>query len=244
MSSQDVDKLFRDALDQGQATPRPEAWARVSANLPKAQQMDQQKAQPKRRTLWWPYAAAASVAIAAVSTWWIQAPRPEAASNQLPATSEQQPAASNQQPVASNQQLVASNQLPAPSSQQLVASIQLPAASNQKRMDRFDLAFLPRMEAESFEELVPLLDRQVVVVVQTPAPEVPRPKYLQWAANVQNLWSVVQEYREAEVPANLSVEVHLPAPVLRRINQTKTLASNFNQSLNQSWSTLQSRRSR
>ena len=237
MSSQDVDKLFRDALDQGQATPRPEAWARVSANLPKAQQMDQQKAQPKRRTLWWPYAAAASVAIAAVSTWWIQAPSPEAASNQLPATSEQQPA-------ASNQQLVVSNQLPATSSQQLVARIQLPAASNQKRMDRFDLAFLPRMEAESFEELVPLLDRQVVVVVQTPAPEVPRPKYLQWATNVQNLWSAVQEYREAEVPANLSVEVHLPAPVLRRINQTKTLASNFNQSLNQSWSTLQSRRSR
>ena len=233
MSSQDVDKLFRDALDQGQATPRPEAWARVSANLPKAQQ----KAQPKRRTLWWPYAAAASVAIAAVSTWWIQAPRPEAASNQLPATSEQQL-------VASNQQLVASNQLPATSSQQLVARIQLPAASNQKRLDRFDLAFLPRMEAESFEELVPLLDRQVVVVVQTPAPEVPRPKYLQWATNVQNLWSAVQEYREAEVPANLSVEVHLPAPVLRRINQTKTLASNFNQSLNQSWSTLQSRRSR
>ena len=237
MSSQDVDKLFRDALDQGQATPRLEAWARVSANLPKAQQMDQQKTQPKRRTLWWPYAAAASVAIAAVSTWWIQAPSPEAASNQLPATSEQQPA-------ASNQQLVVSNQLPATSSQQLVARIQLPAASNQKRMDRFDLAFLPRMEAESFEELVPLLDRQVVVVVQTPAPEVPRPKYLQWATNVQNLWSAVQEYREAEVPANLSVEVHLPAPVLRRINQTKTLASNFNQSLNQSWSTLQSRRSR
>ena len=252
MSSQDVDKLFRDALDQGQATPRPEAWARVSANLPEP------PVQSKRRTLWWPYAAAASVAIAAVSTWWIQASRPEAALNQLPATSEQQPAASNQQPVASNQQLVASNQLPATSnqqlvvsnqlpatsSQQLVARIQLPAASNQKRLDRFDLAFLPRMEAESFEELVPLLDRQVVVVVQTPAPEVPRPKYLQWAANVQNLWSAVQEYREAEVPANLSVEVHLPAPVLRRINQTKTLASNFNQSLNQSWSTLQSRRSR
>ena len=237
MSSQDVDKLFRDALDQGQATPRLEAWARVSANLPKAPQMAQQKVQPKRRTLWWPYAAAASVAVAAVSTWWIQAPSPEAASNQ-------QPVVSNQQPVASNQQLVASNQLPATSSQQLVARIQLPAASNQKRMDRFDLAFLPRMEAESFEELVPLLDRQVVVVVQTPAPEVPRPKYLQWAANVQNLWSAVQEYREAEVPANLSVEVHLPAPVLRRINQTKTLASNFNQSLNQSWSTLQSRRSR
>ena len=231
MSSQDVDKLFRDALDQGQATPRPEAWARVAKGLPKA------PVQSKRRTLWWPYAAAASVAIAAVSTWWIQAPRPEAARSQ-------QLVASNQHPATSNQQLVASGQQPAASGQQLVTSSQQPVVSNQKRMDRFDMAFLPRMEAESFEDLVPLLDRQVVVAVQAPSPEVPRPKYLQWAANVQNLWSAVQEYREAEVPANVSVEVHLPAPVLRRINQTKTLASNFNQSLNQSWSTLYSRRSR
>ena len=231
MSSQDVDKLFRDALSEGHGTPRPEAWPRVAKGLPKA------PVQSKRRTLWWPYAAAASVAIAAVSTWWIQAPRPEAAHSQQLVASNQHPAPSNQQLVASNQQLAASNQQPAASSQQ-------PVASNQKRMDRFDLAFLPRMEAESFEELVPLLDRQVVVAVQAPAPEVPRPKYLQWAANVQNLWSAVQEYREAEVPANVSVEVHLPAPVLRRINQTKTLASNFNQSLNQSWSTLYSRRSR
>jgi hypothetical protein len=236
MSSQDVDKLFRDALDQGQATPRPEAWARVAKGLPKAQ--------PKRRTLWWPYAAAASVAIAAVSTWWIQAPRPEAASSQQPATSNQQQVASNQQQVTSNQQLAASYQQPAASSKQPASSSQQPAASNQKRMDRFDLAFLPRMEAESFEELVPLLDRQVVVAVQAPSPEVPRPRYLQLAANVQNVWSAVRQYREAEVPANVSVEVHLPAPVLRRINQTKMLASNLNQSLNQSWSTLYSRRSR
>ena len=224
MSFQDVDKLFRDALSEGQGTPRPEAWARVAKGLPKA------PVQSKRRTLWWPYAAAASVAIATVSTWWIQASRPEAARSQQLVASTQHPAPSTQQPVSSNQQ-------PAASSQQ-------PVASNQKPMDRFDLAFLPRMEAESFEEIVPLLDRQVVVAVQAPAPEVPRPKYLQWAANVQNLWSAVQEYREAEVPANVSVEVHLPAPVLRRLNQTKTLASNFNQSLNQSWSTLQSRRSR
>ena len=236
MSSQDVDKLFRDALDQGQATPRPEAWARVAKGLPKAQ--------PKRRALWWPYAAAASVAIAAVSTWWIQAPRPEAASSQQPATSNQQQVASNQQQVTSNQQLAASYQQPAASNQQPADSSQQPAASNQKRMDRFDLAFLPRMEAESFEELVPLLDRQVVVAVQAPSPEVPRPRYLQLAANVQNVWSAVRQYREAEVPANVSVEVHLPAPVLRRINQTKMLASNLNQSLNQSWSTLYSRRSR
>jgi hypothetical protein len=243
MSSQDVDKLFRDALDQGQATPRPEAWARVAKGLPKAQ--------PKRRTLWWPYAAAASVAIAAVSTWWIQAPRPEAASSQQPATSNQQQVASNQQQVTSNQQLAASNQQPAASSQQPAASSKQPASSSQQpsasilmRMDRFDLAFLPRMEAESFEELVPLLDRQVVVAVQAPSPEVPRPRYLQLAANVQYVWSAVRQYREAEVPANVSVEVHLPAPVLQRINQTKMLASNLNQSLNQSWSTLYSRRSR
>jgi hypothetical protein len=236
MSSQDIDKLFRDALDQGQATPRPEAWARVAKGLPKAQ--------PKRRTLWWPYAAAASVAIAAVSTWWIQAPRPEAASSQQPATSNQQQVAINQQQVTSYQQLAASYQQPAASSKQPASSSQQPAASNQKRMDRFDLAFLPRMEAESFEELVPLLDRQVVVAVQAPSPEVPRPRYLQLAANVQNVWSAVRQYREAEVPANVSVEVHLPAPVLRRINQTKMLASNLNQSLNQSWSTLYSRRSR
>jgi cytoskeletal protein RodZ len=236
MSSQDVDKLFRDALDQGQATPRPEAWDRVAKGLPKAQ--------PNRRTLWWPYAAAASVAIAAVSTWWIQAPRPEAASSQQPATSNQQLVASGQQPAASNQQPAASSKQPSASGKQPAASSQQPAASNQKRIDRFDLAFLPRMEAESFEELVPLLDRQVVVAVQAPSPEVPRPRYLQLAANVQNVWSAVRQYREAEVPANVSVEVHLPAPVLRRINQTKMLASNLNQSLNQSWSTLYSRRSR
>lgn len=239
MSSQDVDKLFRDALDQGQATPRPEAWARVAANLPEAQL--------KRRTLWWPYAAAASVAIAAVSTWWVQASRQHAAGNQQlvtseqqPATSNQQPAASSQQPAASNHQLVASNQQPAASNQQLAASNQQPATSSQQR---FDLAFLPRMEAESFEEPVSLLKRRTVVTVQTPAPEVPRPKYLLWAANVQNVWSAVKDYREAEVPVEVTVEVHLPAPVLRRINQTKMLASNLNQSLNQSWSTLQSRRS-
>ena len=250
MSPKDVDKLFREALNEGQANPRPEAWARVAASLPKAE--------PKRRTLWWPYAAAASVAIAAVGTWWMQAPGPEAASNQLLVSSNQQPATSNQLPVTSNQSLVARNQQPAArnkqpaaSSQQLVARNQLPVASNQllvtsysKDFALFDVAFLPRMEADALEESVPLLKRCAVVAVQTPALEVPRPRYLQLAANVQNLWSAVQEYREAEVPANLSVEVHLPAPVLRQINQTKTLASNFNQSLNQSWSTLQSRRSR
>ena len=250
MSPKDVDKLFREALSEGQATPRPEAWARVAANLAKAEP----KAQPKRRTLWWPYAAAASVAIAAVGTWWMLASRPEAArsqqlaaSNQQPPASSQQPATSNQQPPASYQQPATSYQQPATSYQQPAASSQQPAASNQQLVARyskdfalFDVAFLPRIEADALEESVPLLKRRAVVAVQTPAPEVPRPRYLQLAANVQNVWTAVQEYREAEVPAEVTVEVHLPAPVLQRINQTKMLASN----LNQSWSTLQSRRSR
>jgi hypothetical protein len=250
MSPKDLDKLFREALSEGLATPRPEAWARVAASLPKAEP----EAQPKRRTLWWPYVAAASVTIAAVGTWWMLASRPEAASNQLlvssnqpPATSHQQPVTSNQQPVTSNQSQVARNQQPAASNQQLATSNQLPATSNQQLVTSysndfalFDVAFLPRMEADALEESVPLLKRQVMAVVQTPAPKVPRPRYLQLAANVQNVWTAVQEYREAEVPAEVTVEVHLPAPVLQRINQTKMLASN----LNQSWSTLQSRRSR
>jgi hypothetical protein len=203
--------------------------------------------QAKRRTLWWPYAAAASVAIAAVGTWWIQAPRQQASGNQqlvtgnqLPVTSNQQLVTSNQQPVTSNQLLVTSNQLPVASNQLLVTSNQVLVAPYSKDFARFDVAFLPRMEADVLDESVPMLKRRAVVAVQTPAPEVPRPRYLQLAANVQNVWTAVQEYREAEVPAEVTVEVHLPAPVLQRINQTKMLASN----LNQSWSTLQSRRSR
>ena len=252
MSPKDVDKLFREALNEGQATPRTEAWARVAASLPKAE--PEAQPQPKRRTLGWPYAAAASVAIAAVGTWWMQAPRQRVpgnqslvTSNQQPATSNQQPVTSNQLPVTSNQSLVARNQQPAASNQLPATSNQLPATSNQllftsysKDFALFDVAFLPRMDADAFEESVPLLKRRAVVAVQTPAPEVPRPRYLQLAANVQNVWTAVQDYREAEVPAEVTVEVHLPAPVLQRINQTKMLASN----LNQSWSTLQSRRSR
>lgn len=239
MSSNDIDKLFRDALSEGQATPRPEAWARVAANLPKAE--------PKRRTLWWPYAAAASVAIAAVGTWWMQAPGPEAtsnqqlaASNQSPVTSHQQPATSSESLAASNQSFVASSQIQVSRSQSLVARNQLSFTESSQDFLAFELAYLPRMEADAFEESVPLLKRRAVVPVQTPAPEVPRPRYLQLAANVQNVWTAVQDYREAEVPAEVTVEVHLPAPVLQRINQTKMLASN----LNQSWSTLQSKRSR
>ena len=229
MSSKDVDKLFREALCEGQATPRPEAWARVAASLPTAEP----EAQPKRRTLWWPYAAAASVAIAAVGTWWMQASRQRVPGNQSLVTSNQQPETSNQSQVARYEKPETRDQLPATSNQLLVAGYS-------KDFALFDVAFLPRMEADAFEESVPLLKRHAVVAVQAPAPEVPRPRYLQLAANVQNVWTAVQEYREAEVPAEVTVEVHLPAPVLQRINQTKMLASN----LNQSWSTLQSRRSR
>jgi hypothetical protein len=135
---------------------------------------------------------------------------------------------------------VASSQIQVSRSQSLVARNQLSFTESSQDFLAFELAYLPRMEADAFEESVPLLKRQVMSVVQTPAPEVPRPRYLQLAANVQNVWTAVQDYREAEVPAEVTVEVHLPAPVLQRINQTKMLASN----LNQSWSTLQSRRSR
>jgi hypothetical protein len=236
MSSKDVDKLFREALSEGQASPRPEAWARVAASLRKAEP----EAQPKRRMLWWPYAAAASVAIAAVGMWWMQASRPEAAPSQQLATSSQQPTLSNQQLATSSQQPALSNRLRATSSEQPVTSNQLSITESSQEFLTFELAFLPRIEADGFEESVPLLQRRAVVAVQAQAPEVPRPRYLQLAANVQNVWTTVQEYREAEVPAEVTVEVHLPAPVLQRINQTKMLASN----LNQSWSTLQSRRSR
>lgn len=232
MSSNDIDKLFRDALSEGQATPRPEAWARVAASLPKAQ--------PKRRTLWWPYAAAASVAIAAVGTWWMQAPQPEAVSNQQLVARIQQPIASQQPPATSSQQRAIRYESLAMNNQSQVVRNQLSFTENSPNFTTDELAYLPRMEAEALEESVPLLKRQVMAVVQTPTPEVPRPRYLQLAANVQNVWTAVQEYREAEVPAEVTVEVHVPAQVLQRINQTKMLASN----LNQSWSTLQSRRSR
>ncbi len=95
MSPKDLDKLFRDALSEGQAAPRPEAWARVAQGLPQAQ--------PKRRRLWWPYAAAASVAIAAVGMWWMQASRQRVPSNQSLVSSSQQPATSNEQPATSSQ---------------------------------------------------------------------------------------------------------------------------------------------
>ncbi|MEY2753194.1 MAG: hypothetical protein RLZZ570_1140 [Bacteroidota bacterium] len=237
MSPKDLDKLFRDALSEGQAAPRPEAWARVAQGLPQAQ--------PKRRRLWWPYAAAASVAIAAVGMWWMQASRQRVPSNQSLVSSSQQPATSNEQPVTSNQSLVASNQQPVTSNQQLAASYRQPATSNQQLAASshgsaaLELAYLPRMEAYEWEELVPLLKREVRAEVENPAPEVPRRRYAQLAANVQNVWAAVTEYREAEVPAEVTVEVHVPAVVLQRINQTRTLAEN----LTESWSTLPSRRS-
>ncbi len=237
MSPKDLDKLFRDALSEGQAAPRPEAWARVAQGLPQAQ--------PKRRRLWWPYAAAASVAIAAVGMWWMQASRQRVPSNQSLVSSSQQPATSSEQPVTSNQSLVASNQQPVTSNQQLAASYRQPATSNLQLAASshgsaaLELAYLPRMEADEWEELVPLLKREVRAEVENPAPEVPRRRYAQLAANVQNVWAAVTEYREAEVPAEVTVEVHVPAVVLQRINQTRTLAEN----LTESWSTLPSRRS-
>lgn len=231
MSPKDLDKLFRDALSEGQAAPRPEAWARVAQGLPQAQL--------KRRRLWSPYAAAASVAIAAVGMWWMQASRPEAApSPQLAARSEQLVTSSPQRATSSPQRATSIQQL-ATSSEQPVASNQLPLAVRNHDFSALELAYLPRMEADEWEELVPLLKREVRAEVENPAPEVPRRRYAQLAANVQNVWAAVTEYREAEVPAEVTVEVHVPAVVLQRINQTRTLAEN----LTESWSTLPSRRS-
>ena len=127
MSPKDLDKLFREALSEGLATPRPEAWARVAASLPKAEP----EAQPKRRTLWWPYAAAASVAIAAVGTWWMQAPGPEASSTQLLVSSNQSLVTSNQPPAPSNKQPAASNQSLVTSSQSQVARYEKPETKDQ-----------------------------------------------------------------------------------------------------------------
>ncbi|MBM3433815.1 MAG: hypothetical protein FJX93_03540 [Bacteroidetes bacterium] len=230
MSPKDLDKLFRNALGEGQATPRPEAWARVAHGLPQVQR--------KRRILWWPYAAAVSVALAAVGTWWMTHSRLEVAPSQQLTASNQQLAASNRQPATSNQQLAASNRQPATSNQ-------LPLAASSHGSAAFELAFLPHMEAELGDERVPLLERRIAqaAVEAAPefalAPEVPRRRYAQLAASVQNVWAAVSEFREAEVPVEVTVEVHVPAVVLQRINQTRTLAEN----LTESWSTLPSRRS-
>ena len=231
MSPKDLDKLFRDALSEGQAAPHPEAWARVAANLPKAQH--------KRRTLWWPYAAAASVAMAVVGTWWMLASRPEAAPSQQLAASSPQLETSSQQLATSSPQLATSSPQLAASSPQPLVSNQLPLAVSNHDFTALELASLPRMEADEWEELVPLLKREVRAEVENPAPEVPRRRYAQLASSVQNVWAAVSEYREAEVPAEVTVEVHVPAVVLQRINQTRTLAEN----LTESWSTLPSRRS-
>ncbi|MFM8565327.1 MAG: hypothetical protein ACKOBQ_04180 [Bacteroidota bacterium] len=154
-------------------------------------------------------------------------------------------AASNQQLVTSNKQPAASNQPPATSNQQPATSNQLSLATSSHGSAAFELAFLPHMEAELGDERVPLLERRMVqsAVAAAPefalAPEVPRRRFAQLAASVQNVWAAVSELREAEVPAEVTVEVHVPAVVLQRINQTRTLAEN----LTESWSTLPSRRS-
>ncbi|MFZ9733092.1 MAG: hypothetical protein ACO3BA_06970, partial [Schleiferiaceae bacterium] len=67
MNPQDLDKLFRDALGEGRAQPRPDSWARVAAGLPSA--AANAPAKPKRRVLWYRYAAAASVVLAAAGLW-------------------------------------------------------------------------------------------------------------------------------------------------------------------------------
>jgi hypothetical protein len=70
--------------------------------------------------------------------------------------------------------------------------------------------------------------------------EKPVPRYLQLASEVNQVWSAVTAYRTGEAQPQVTVEVHVPASVLQRVQQTKMLAQNFNQS----WSTILPRRSR
>ena len=68
MSQKDLDTLFRDALGEGRAQPRPDSWARVAAGLPSAAANGHAK--PKRRVLWYRNTAVASLALAAAGLWW------------------------------------------------------------------------------------------------------------------------------------------------------------------------------
>ena len=71
------------------------------------------------------------------------------------------------------------------------------------------------------------------------APAAPRRRYAELASNLMDAWSTVRSIRESNVPPQVTVEVHVPAAVLQRLNQTKELAEN----LTESWSTFQSKHS-
>ncbi len=105
---------------------------------------------------------------------------------------------------------------------------------------RADVAFLERMSPVETEEWVPLIPprlRPAEAAAYAANSETPRRRYAELANNLQDVWSTVRSLRESETSPQVHVEVHVPAAVLQRINQTKELAEN----LTESWSTFQSK---
>lgn len=237
MSQKDLDTLFRDALGEGRAQPRPDSWARVAAGL--TSEPANSPAKPKRRVLWYRYAAVASVVLAAAAWWWA---RPEIPSSAMPAAH----LAVAALPSESAEVQTEPAPVPAPATQQPLSS---PGPSvhaldcpmpNKFESARADVAFLERMSPVETEEWVPLIPprlRPAEAAAYAIHPEAPRRRYAELANNLQDVWSTVRSLRESEASPQVIVEVHVPAAVLQRINQTKELAEN----LTESWSTYQSK---
>lgn len=253
MSQKDLDKLFRDALGEGRAQPRPDSWARVAAGLPSAAANGHAK--PKRRVLWYRYAAVASVALAAAGLWWAR-PSETTPNLSVAATSLAHEASPRQE--APPRQEASSPQsaptAPSPRRSSVGTAPERRAGANQAALSpakampnkfgsvRAELAFLERMSPVDFDERVPLIpvrERLAEAAAYAANSETPRRRYAQLASNLQDVWSTVRSIRESEASPQVHVEVHVPAAVLQRLNQTKELAEN----LTESWSTFQSKHS-
>jgi hypothetical protein len=253
MSQKDLDKLFRDALGEGRAKPRPDSWARVAAGLPSAAANGHAK--PKRRVLWYRNTAVASLALAAAGLWWAR-PSETTPNLSVAATSLAHEAISRQE--ATPRQEASSPQLaptaPSPRRSSVDTAPERRAGANPAALSpakampnkfgsvRAELAFLERMSPVDFDERVPLIpvrERPAEAAAYAAISETPRRRYAQLASNLQDVWSTVRSIRESEASPQVHVEVHVPAAVLQRLNQTKELAEN----LTESWSTFQSKHS-
>ncbi len=253
MSQKDLDTLFRDALGEGRAQPRPDSWARVAAGLPSAAANGHAK--PKRRVLWYRYTAVASLALAAAGLWWAR-PSETTPNLSVAATSLAQEASPRQE--APPRQEASSPQLaptaPSPRRSSVGTAPERRAGANPAALSpakampnkfgsvRAELAFLERMSPVDFDERVPLIpvrERPAEAAAYAANTETPRRRYTQLASNLQDVWSTVRSIRESEASPQVHVEVHVPAAVLQRLNQTKELAEN----LTESWSTFQSKHS-
>ena len=253
MSQKDLDKLFRDALGEGRAEPRPDSWARVAAGLPSAAANGHAK--PKRRVLWYRNTAVASLALAAAGLWWAR-PSETTPNLSVAATSLAHEAISRQE--ATPRQEASSPQsaptAPSPRRSSVGTAPERRAGANPAALSpakampnkfgsvRAELAFLERMSPVDFDERVPLIPVRVRLAdaaAYAANSETPRRRYAQLASNLQDVWSTVRSIRESEASPQVHVEVHVPAAVLQRLNQTKELAEN----LTESWSTFQSKHS-